>query len=863
MNNNQFAIQPVSHKQKVQELTALNFLNATTTNLTGTQLWHSFLKQISLANPTSAGWQQFCNNILIDNHQTLHDFFEQRLLLTDSIFHLVSLQLLEFEVDVDFSPTAPLAAWQKINLPTFKVDEQRPGSIIDAWYQLLCTHTKNGQNYIDALTSRGFLAANHHSHPLFFNGKALAVFNPTKLIREVVYVETDLDTDHDHQADLIKVEIMRPGETNQGLLVPAVYTASPYNQGTNDEWGQKLTHQVQVKLHHKTSVQQTDIPPFNKSFNRQPVNGEQRFSDGTFTQQSSYTLNNYLAVRGFAIIYSAGIGTKDSDGLQTCGSPEQTEAMVAVIEWLTGKRRAFTNQIDGIEIKAWWCNGNVAMTGRSYLGTLATAAATTGVTGLKTIISEAAISNWYDYYRENGLVMAPGGFPGEDADVLAAETFSRAKNAGDFAKIKNHFNGYLTQMNQAMDRQSGNYNDFWRQRNYRPNIKNIKADIMMVHGLNDWNVKLNQVKNLWDGLKDLPINQKIVLHQGQHIYINAFRSLDFTDMVNLWLTNKLWEIDNHANEVIPNVIVQDNTTPETWHAYESWEDDTKPATQWSLQAGTLSTTSQATETTLSFTDHLDDQQFNQFCEHPATWQKKLVSNKNPFSLRFTTTPTVNDLLLRGTPSLTLRVASSKNYGMVSAQLVDYGVAKRLNQTPTILSKNGLELGYLWEHDDLREFQLASQSSDYHVISFGHLNLQNRQRPDQVDDLTADQFVEFKLNLQPVFHQLVTGHQLGLILFSTDFGMTVRGNDDLVYQVALDQCQLVIPTVDQIWNGNLTLSNSPFATMAAINPLIKPGIKNGIRPPANAADHEIWLKNLIQIVPITSCASAPTRLPMIR
>ena len=52
-----------------------------------------------------------------------------------------------------------------------------------------------------------------------------------------------------------------------------------------------------------------------------------------------------------------------------------------------------------------------------------------------------------------------------------------------------------------------------------------------MHGLNDWNVKPRNVANLWNAVRDLPINKKIILHQGQHIYINNFRSIDFTDMM--------------------------------------------------------------------------------------------------------------------------------------------------------------------------------------------------------------------------------------------------------------------------------------------------------------------------------------------
>lgn len=137
------------------------------------------------------------------------------------------------------------------------------------------------------------------------------------------------------------------------------------------------------------------------------------------------------------------------------------------------------------------------MTGRSYLGTLATAAATTGVPGLKTIICEAGISSWYDYYREGGLVIAPGGFPGEDADVLAEETFSRQKQAGDYHRIQAKWQAALTKMTQQQDRVTGNYNDFWDARNYRKDAAHIKADVMIVHGLNDWNVKPANAEKLW------------------------------------------------------------------------------------------------------------------------------------------------------------------------------------------------------------------------------------------------------------------------------------------------------------------------------------------------------------------------------
>ena len=217
-----------------------------------------------------------------------------------------------------------------------------------------------------------------------------------------------------------------------------------------------MTHDVNVKLTRKTpdSLTYDEIKYTAKPKQRSKTtgNGTVKSANETFPREFSYTLNDYMLARGFAAVYAAGIGTMDSDGFRTCGSKEETESTTAIIEWLAGNRKAFIDKTSGIEIKAWWCNKHVAMTGKSYLGTLATAAATTGVEGLSTIISEAAISNWYDYYRDGGLVVAPGGFPGEDADVLAEDCFSRRKQSGDFLHVKKDWENHLAKITRGQDR---------------------------------------------------------------------------------------------------------------------------------------------------------------------------------------------------------------------------------------------------------------------------------------------------------------------------------------------------------------------------------------------------------------------------
>lgn len=329
------------------------------------------------------------------------------------------MQLLQFEPDTEFDIDNPLKSMDELGV--FHADKLEDSTdLISAFYDLLATHGKNGQTLLDHLGNLGFFVDFYDlpvsEKPVFFNGKAQPVFDTTKLIFEVVYVESDLDTDHDGKADLLKAEIIRPKDTEEGLKVPALYTASPYNQGTNDATVETMTHDVNVKLTRKTpdsltydEIKYTAEP--KTEVKKQTVNGTVKSANETFPREFSYTLNDYMLARGFAAVYAAGIGTMDSDGFRTCGSKEETESTTAIIEWLAGNRKAFIDKTSGIEIKAWWCNKHVAMTGKSYLGTLATAAATTGVEGLSTIISEAAISNWYDYYRDGGLVVAPGGFP--------------------------------------------------------------------------------------------------------------------------------------------------------------------------------------------------------------------------------------------------------------------------------------------------------------------------------------------------------------------------------------------------------------------------------------------------------------------
>lgn len=800
LKNNQFAHITISGSQKITELRSIGYLTPEIlAKRTLAKTWRELVIRAFPQALTISSQTEKLASLLADENTDLLTYINQGN-FSVTAFYNVALQLLEFLPEIDFSFSNPIEAMEKINLP-YITNISTTDTLLSAWYDLLCTHTKNGQLLIDVLATNGFFVKFYGkvTQPLFFNGKALPVFNTDKLIREVVYVESTLDTDKDGKLDLLKVEIIRPSETNTGLKIPALYTASPYNQGTNDEDGDKLMHPMNVPLSHKIPNNTTyDEIAYHSSPSPLPnprvPAGITKEASETFSREFSYTLNDYFLARGFAAVYAAGIGTMDSGGVRTCGSEDETASTVAIIEWLNGQRRAFTNKTDNIQIEAWWCNNAIAMTGRSYLGTLATAAATTGVAGLKTIISEAAISSWYDYYRDGGLVVAPCGFPGEDADVLALECFSRKKQAGDYLSVKEFFSKQLQKITAEQDRTTGNYNSFWDARNYLKNIKGIKADIVMVHGLNDWNVKPRNVYQLWNSLKELPIKQKLILHQGQHIYVNNFRSLDFTDMMNLWLSYKLYNVPNNAAEVLPDILVQDNLQVETWHSHKDW-DSNEPAQNLLLQQHELvPENSELQEGAANFQDHLNEEDFSLYSTNHALWKEHLLQVENsPLKnnrLIFKSALFEEEMLLQGAPEVTVNVSTNKDHGLLSFMLVDYGNKKRFKPVPTTLARKALNLGYHWREDDLTEFTLDKETP-WKMISVGHINLQNRTSLWKNDELLPNTFYPVSVKLQPTFYKIPKDHQLGLIIYATDMRMTVRGNEEQSYSIQLAESKLAL------------------------------------------------------------------------
>ena len=756
MRFNQFSYQPTTSSQRFEELEGLGLKLSPQLSLK-----RQFEDFIRWSFFTYSNTDYSLSTLAADKETDLVTFFQSDRELTAEIFYTVVFQLLGFSYLVDFEDSEQFR--KETGFPIVY------GDLIENLYQLLNTRTKKGNTLIDQLVSDGLISEDNHYH--YFNGKSLATFSTHNVIREVVYVESRVDTDKDGLPDLVKVSIIRPRYDGQ---IPSVMTASPYHQGTNDKASDKALYkmegELEVKPPHTIELEEPKLNLVEPHGQAEVVTeAEEKLSD----INRSYTLNDYFLPRGFANLYVSGVGTRDSQGLMTNGDYQQIEAYKNVIDWLNGRCRAFTDHTRKRQVKADWSNGKVATTGISYLGTMSNGLATTGVDGLEVIIAEAGISSWYNYYRENGLVTSPGGYPGEDFDSLAELTYSRNLQAGDYIRGNEAHQTDLEKVKEKLNRKTGDYNQFWHDRNYLLNAHKVQAEVVFTHGSQDWNVKPLHVYQMFHALPS-HINKHLFFHHGAHVYMNNWQSIDFRESMNALLSKKLLGLDSGYQ--LPTVIWQDNTEPQRWQDLDDF------GKQDELHTFSLGNEEKVIQ------NQYDQKDFDRYGKTYQTFNTELYQGKaNQITIDL---PVSQDIHLNGRVELKLRVKSSTNKGLLSAQLLELGQKKYLQPYPAVLSARTIDNGRYHMLENLCE--LPFNPSAQRVITKGYLNLQNRTNLLMIEEIQPNEWMDFKLELQPTIYKLKKGDTLRLVLYTTDFEITIRDNTDYQLTVDLAQSSLILP-----------------------------------------------------------------------
>lgn len=572
----------------------------------------------------------------------------------------------------------------------------------------------------------------------------------TQIIRESLWVETNFDSDRDGKLDRVHVQVTRSGAAEKaGLKIPTLMLSSPYigpTNGNSPDWdvNQELGAASPARVLPEYRAFSESMP-----LNRGPVQ---------------------WVARGFAAVAVENSGTGLSAGCPTVGDSIENVTPKFAIDWLNGRAKGYTTIDGNVEVSATsWSSGKVGMTGTSYEGTMPLAAAVTGVQGLEAIIPMSPNTSQYRYYRSNGLVRSPGGYLGEDIGVLYDFIHSgRVREACD----KIWRDGIFAQQS---DRQSGDFNQFWADRDQTPLLKNVKAAVLFAHGFNDWNVVPEHTVRMWDALKKINPSAKLYMHQGGH------GGSPPADIVNKWWAHYLYGVNNGVDTLPRVMIVQSNATspapaaggrggpppaPQFYSDYPipgSAPVKVFPAKGGSA-VGTLAFSAPGKQGTEKLTDD--------FHISPAMMA---LAGTSPNRLLYALPALKDTVHLSGRTVVTLKLAANKPAVNLSVYLVT------LPFDSARIGSAG-QIGVVTrDWADPQNYKSLTSDADYTSMARG-------------TPLKSGQFYTMTFPLQADDQIILPGQQLAIMILSSDAGFTLRPAPGSELTIDLDGSSFTLPVV---------------------------------------------------------------------
>ena len=596
-------------------------------------------------------------------------------------------------------------------------------------------HTLSCLSLLNIATA-SFVLAQDKTVPVFSNGEAQIVTGfkePKDWIRHDLWVETEFDSDGDGKLDRMHADVIRPVQTDtEGLKLPVIYESSPYFAGTGSVapihfWNPKHALGAVPPKH-------DDPPAFSAKVNRPIV---------------SNSLIKQWVPRGFVVVHSSSPGTGLSQGCPTVGGDNESLAPKAVIDWLCGRANGYT-EVDGSEsVKAFWSTGKVGMTGTSYNGTIPLAAATTGVQGLEAIIPIAPNTSYYHYYRSNGLVRHPGGYMGEDIDVLYnfIHSGNEAKREHCDCEVRDK------EMANGQDRVTGDYNDFWAGRDYLNDMGPMRAALLMAHGFNDWNVVPEHSVRIYEYAKAKGIPVQFYCHQGGH------GGEPPIGMMNRWFSKYLHGIDNGVEKDPKSWIVRESAKRSQPTAYDDYpHPDAKLVSLHLSKGGNSQGGLWATPAEAQGSEILVDD--------PSMRGKDLAqAAASKHRLLFVTPELKEPLHLSGYSKVKIRLSSSKPAANLTVWLVSLP----------------------WTEDP------KDKMTD-NLITRGWADPQNHSSMTKSEPLVPNQFYDVSFSLQPDDQIIAAGEKIGLMIFCSDPEFTLQPEAGTELTVDLNGTHLELPIV---------------------------------------------------------------------
>ncbi|MEU4726618.1 CocE/NonD family hydrolase [Nonomuraea dietziae] len=590
---------------------------------------------------------------------------------------------------------------------------------------------------------RGFLAAVALAIPLVVAGSAAAsataepmikvsdgltqpVFSYQDAIREHVRVQSSVDSDGDGKKDLVRVDIIRPKESNSGLKVPVIMHESPYYDAPG----------VGYENDHKKYD-----------------------ANGNVTKFPMYW-DNYFVPRGYAFVSVDMIGTRLSDGCPTTYGATDVLGGKAVVDWLNGRATAYDDK--GAPVKATWTTGRTGMIGHSYEGALGAGVAGTGVRGLETIVNIAGYTSGYETARNNGALTWYKGVQEELANRVDLDPDEKC------AAVRQR-------LREGADDDTGNYNAYWDERNYRTGpiskARNVRASVFSVVGMQDRNVVGSQFSEWWAKLPRT-VQRKAWVTQYGHLDPFWARREVWLNTLHQWFDHELMGVSNDIMRQ-PRVDVQ--LGPDRWITQADWPAPVaRTTTLRPRQDGSL-----GRKPSTGTGSYLDTAQ-----SEVAMAADPGITNPN--RLAFLTPSLEKAMRLSGTPSVSLRLTLDKPTANLGVLLVDYGTDTRINYRERgATAAEGLKfiggedcVGQSTGDDDGCYLKAGDNTatSGFNVVTRGILDAQNHKSLSRSTPLKPGKPYQITWKLLPQDYEFKAGHRLGLILTGSndDFNLDEAG-----------------------------------------------------------------------------------------
>jgi X-Pro dipeptidyl-peptidase len=428
-----------------------------------------------------------------------------------------------------------------------------------------------------------------------------------------------------------------------------------------------------------------------------------------------------FVLRGYAFAMADVRGTWGSGGCWDYGGLNERRDGYDVVEWLGTQK---------------WSNGKVAMTGASYDGTTANAAAVQQPPHLATIVPISAISRWYGYAYQQGaratlsgasadidppgvtpldFMLAYGMAPPPDPSTLtSAQQVSMRWTPCD--RAQQTAKGYST---------DPDYDGYWQERDYLRLASKVKVPVLVSHGLQDFNVKT------WEGTawyEALRTEKMMVLGQWPHAHPRG-KYGDWDELLDKWYARWLYGVRNGVENEAP---VRVQSSDKEWRTGE-WGRTTKRSLRLAGAATTI----------------LDDGLLD---------EEQMLAGAGA-GTRFVRVgvPGSEGLHLQGRPVLELVASSDSPSTQFDAVLCDVGPDGRCR-----------------------------------IVSRAFLNARYRDGLTKGRDLEPGKEYRFRLEFIDKDHVLAEGHQLQVLVSSSSSTWVLPDEQRARNTLHLDRSRLIVP-----------------------------------------------------------------------